>query len=154
MRFVAALLVAWLAACTAEGPLELALGAYAAAVADTSAALCRCPAAFGYGSVEACMRDPELGPLDDDARSCMHDALAAEPTAAIQLECMTAAERELARCLQSTPDCVDMPAAVYECVDRHGDALMRCEARAPAVEAAIAACTAAPRGELGGLLEG
>ncbi len=152
--FVALLGLTSLVACVADSPLLVAYDDYLDALADTSAALCRCPAAFGYGSVEACMDDPELGPPDATRRECMLDELARDDAAALPyLACASAAEHALARCLMTSPDCADMPDAVYACVERDLDARERCAMPAPELDAALARCSSLARVELIELVE-
>lgn len=151
--FVALLGLVSLAACVADSPLRVAYDDYLDALADTSAALCRCPAAFGYGSVAACMDDPELGPPDAAQRECMLDVLARDEAALPYLACASAAEHALARCLMTSPDCADMPDAVYACVERDLVARERCATQAPALDEVLARCSSLARVELIELVE-
>lgn len=154
MRLAAALVLASLVACVGDEPLQLALDDYADALAETAAALCRCPAAFGHASVAACLADPELGPLDAERRECMLDVLARDEAAALDyLACASAAEHAFARCLMTSPDCADMPELVYACVDQDLDAHARCAMQAGELDAALARCSSLARVELIELVE-
>ena len=130
-----------LAACSQDGPLVAAVDRYAAVVAATCAAFCRCPANLGFETSQACMRDPEVGVLDEARKRCMVDALAQDEEASIDyLECMIPVERGLARCMVESPDCADMVYAMEYCVARYAEDSEACDSLPESIHAAFMAC--------------
>jgi hypothetical protein len=130
-----------LVACTEDDSLENLVDRYVAVVTATSSAFCRCPNSLGFETSEECMEDPVIGIIDEQRRNCIVDALEQDEEAARHhLECLIPVEQDFARCLTQTPDCVDLPFTLEDCLDRYADDAAQCGELPESIADAFMAC--------------